>query len=153
MSSEGIGHLSSDNSAETSAVQPSPQTSSFSSDSGSLSTMPSHLGASHSEANSSNSQLSSNNGSDVAVHVTTANRNGAVPAPPEPRNNVPGQQAVQQQHPLYYVRDQLFHALFQRLALTYARAVPPHGRMALEWLAFVKVIIIITVHRFPIIGI
>lgn len=58
-------------------------------------------------------------------------------AQPEPNNNVPQQQ--QQQHPLFNVRDRLFHALFQRIALAYARSVPRHIRIALECFALFKV--------------
>jgi hypothetical protein len=43
------------------------------------------------------------------------------------------------QHPLFNVRDRLFHALFYRMATVYARAVPPPFRMALECCALFKV--------------
>jgi len=43
------------------------------------------------------------------------------------------------QHPLFNVRDRLFHALFYRMATVYARAVPPPFRTALECCALLKV--------------
>ena len=43
------------------------------------------------------------------------------------------------QHPLFNVRDRLFHALFYRMATVYARAVPPPFRTALEYCALLKV--------------
>lgn len=53
----------------------------------------------------------------------------------EHNNNViPGPQ-----HPLFNVRDRLFHALFYRMATVYARAVPPPFRTALECCALIKV--------------
>lgn len=69
--------------------------------------------------------------------VADADRVSANDAQPEPNNNVPQQQ--QQQHPLFNVRDRLFHALFQRIALAYARSVPQHIRIILEFLALFKV--------------
>ena len=53
------------------------------------------------------------------------------------RNN--SQQIQQQQHLLLGVRDRLFHALFYRVAMAYARAVPQHCRVILEYFALFKV--------------
>lgn len=68
--------------------------------------------------------------------VADADRLAANNAQPEQNNNVPQQQ---QQHPLFNVRDRLFHALFQRIAFAYARSVPRHVRIALECFALFKV--------------
>ena len=51
------------------------------------------------------------------------------------RNNNQPQQA----NPLLNVRDRLFHALFYRIALTYARAFPPPIRRFLEFAILLKV--------------
>ena len=45
-----------------------------------------------------------------------------------------------QQNPLLNVRDRLFHALFYRIALTYARAFPRPVRRVLEFSLLLKVI-------------
>lgn len=44
-------------------------------------------------------------------------------------------------HPLFNVRDRLFHALFFRMATVYARAVPPPFRTLIEYGALMKVVI------------
>ena len=49
------------------------------------------------------------------------------------------QQQQQQQHPFFHVRDGVFHALFCKVALAYARAVPASFRVALEVFALFKV--------------
>ena len=51
------------------------------------------------------------------------------------RNNAGGRA----QNPLLNVRDRLFHALFYRIALTYARAVPKPVRRILEFAILLKV--------------
>ena len=52
-------------------------------------------------------------------------------------NNIPHNNA--QQNPLLNVRDRLFHALFYRIALTYARAFPRPVRRFLEFAILLKV--------------
>ena len=58
-------------------------------------------------------------------------------------NNNPGQApgpgGPGQQNPLLNVRDRLFHALFYRIALTYARAFPRPFRRFLEFAILLKV--------------
>ena len=81
----------------------------------------------------------------------------AVPAPPQDVNRAPGRalygapgapdnnnvrprNATQgQQNPLLNVRDRLFHALFYRIALAYARAIPRAVRRFLEFAILLKV--------------
>ncbi|XP_013398551.1 membralin isoform X1 [Lingula anatina] len=55
-------------------------------------------------------------------------------------NNRPPQQ---QQNPLFNVRDRLFHALFYRISLTYARAFPKSVRRMLETLVLVKALMVL----------
>jgi hypothetical protein len=76
--------------------------------------------------------------------VADADRASENDAQPEPNNNVP-QQPQQQQHPLFNVRDRLFHALFQRIAFAYARSVPRHVRIALECFALFKAVMVLFV--------
>lgn len=57
----------------------------------------------------------------------------------QPLQPPPVQQQQQQQHPFFHVRDRLFHALFYRIAVAYARAVPASFRVALEIFAIFKV--------------
>ena len=54
------------------------------------------------------------------------------------RNNN-NNQGQGQQNPLLNVRDRLFHALFYRIALTYARAFPRPFRRFLEFAILLKV--------------
>lgn len=58
------------------------------------------------------------------------------PPPPQQQNNDIPQN---QQHPFFNVRDRLFHALFYRIAVTYARSVPRSFRIAIEIFALFKV--------------
>ena len=58
------------------------------------------------------------------------------PLPPQQQNNDIPQN---QQHPFFNVRDRLFHALFYRIAVTYARSVPRSFRIAIEIFALFKV--------------
>ena len=44
-----------------------------------------------------------------------------------------------QPHPFFNVRDRLFHALFYRISIAYARAVPKPFRVVLECCALIKV--------------
>ena len=46
---------------------------------------------------------------------------------------------MNQQNPLLNVRDRLFHALFYRIALAYARAIPRPVRRFLEFAILLKV--------------
>lgn len=66
-------------------------------------------------------------------------RNGRGNRMMEQNNNQQIQQQQQQQHLLLGVRDRLFHALFYRVAMAYARAVPQHCRVILEFFALFKV--------------
>ena len=59
-------------------------------------------------------------------------------------NNRPGQNNNNQvppamHNPLQNVRDRLFHAMFYRIALTYARAIPRPVRRMLEFAILLKV--------------
>ena len=55
-------------------------------------------------------------------------------------NNRPGRNNNNQQaNPLLGVRDRLFHALFYRIALTYARAFPKPIRRFIEFAILLKV--------------
>ena len=58
--------------------------------------------------------------------------------PPGNNNNNPGQGA-RNHNPVLHVRDRLFHALFYRIAITYARAFPRPVRRVLEFAILVKV--------------
>ena len=55
-----------------------------------------------------------------------------------PGNNNQGQGA-RNHNPVLHVRDRLFHALFYRIAITYARAFPRPVRRVLEFAILVKV--------------
>lgn len=133
MSSENRRQLPSHSSVDANEVHLSPQMSSFPNDSAASSSAQSFNGTPDSNAGSPNLPAASNGGSDTALPAV------ATPNPIGNSDTGPARPGQIQQNPLYYVRDQLFHALFQRLALAYARAVPPHARMALEWLALIKV--------------
>ena len=54
-------------------------------------------------------------------------------------NNRPVRNNNQQPNPLLGVRDRLFHALFYRIALTYARAFPKPIRRFIEFAVLLKV--------------
>ena len=59
-------------------------------------------------------------------------------------NNMPGQNNNNQvppatHNPMQNVRDRLFHAMFYRIALTYARAIPRPVRRMLEFAILLKV--------------
>ena len=54
-------------------------------------------------------------------------------------NNEPRVRGRTGQNPLVNVRDRLFHALFYRVALTYARAFPKPIRRILEFAILLKV--------------
>lgn len=56
-------------------------------------------------------------------------------------NNIPHNNA--QQNPLLNVRDRLFHALFYRIALTYARAFPRSVRRFLEFAILLKALVVL----------
>ena len=58
--------------------------------------------------------------------------------PPGNNNNNQGQGA-RNHNPVLHVRDRLFHALFYRIAITYARAFPRPVRRVLEFAILVKV--------------
>ena len=69
-----------------------------------------------------------------------ANNNIAAAAAAD-NNNRPGRNNNNnpQQNPLLGVRDRLFHALFYRIALTYARAFPKPVRRFIEFAVLLKV--------------
>ena len=68
-----------------------------------------------------------------------ANQNNVPPqAPPQPQAAA-NQQRAPPGNPLIMVRDRLFHALFYRIALTYARAFPPSVRRFIEFTILLKV--------------
>lgn len=69
-------------------------------------------------------------------------RNGRGNRMMEQNNNQQIQQQ-QQQHLLLGVRDRLFHALFYRVAMAYARAVPQHCRVILECFALFKAVLLL----------
>ena len=69
--------------------------------------------------------------------VNNNNDNGVDNARVEQNNNL-----LPPQHPLFNVRDRLFHALFYRMATVYARAVPPSFRTAIEYCALFKVSVV-----------
>lgn len=60
-------------------------------------------------------------------------------APGAPDNNNVRPRNLNQQNPLLNVRDRLFHALFYRIALAYARAIPKSVRRFLEFAILLKV--------------
>ncbi|KAK3579153.1 hypothetical protein CHS0354_022176 [Potamilus streckersoni] len=60
---------------------------------------------------------------------------------PQPRNIIRGH--GQQNNPLLNVRDRLFHALFYRIALAYAKAFPKPVRRLLECALLLKAIIVL----------
>lgn len=62
-------------------------------------------------------------------------------APPAARNNrgSEGNGGTGTRDPLINMRDRLFHTLFYRLTLTYARAFPKSVRRLLETLILIKV--------------
>ena len=53
--------------------------------------------------------------------------------------NVNGDDNANRNAPLIGIRERLFHALFFRLALNYARLVPVSARRAIEFVALIKV--------------
>ena len=56
-----------------------------------------------------------------------------------PGNNNNQGQGARNHNPVLHVRDRLFHALFYRIAITYARAFPRPVRRVLEFAILVKV--------------
>ena len=67
-----------------------------------------------------------------------------VPGAAADNNNAARARNVNQQNPLLNVRDRLFHALFYRIALAYARAIPRPVRRFLEFAILLKVMIYYT---------
>lgn len=53
--------------------------------------------------------------------------------------NRAGRNAALNQNPLINVRDRLFHALFFKMAVTYARLFPPSFRRVFEFFVLLKV--------------
>ena len=62
-----------------------------------------------------------------------------VPGAAADNNNAARPRNINQQNPLLNVRDRLFHALFYRIALAYARAIPRPVRRFLEFAILLKV--------------
>ena len=62
-----------------------------------------------------------------------------VPGAAADNNNAARPRNMNQQNPLLNVRDRLFHALFYRIALAYARAIPRPVRRFLEFAILLKV--------------
>lgn len=57
----------------------------------------------------------------------------------EPENEGGANRSQRPNNPLFNMRERLFHALFYRVALTYARAFPKPVRRILEFAILVKV--------------
>ena len=85
-------------------------------------------------------------GEDVPLLPNMADNNNAGRARNNNNNNPPGAPGQGQQNPLLSVRDRLFHALFYRIALTYARAFPGPFRRFLEFAILLKVGLIKSMH-------
>jgi len=69
----------------------------------------------------------------IAVAAAADNNN----QPQRNNNGAMGQQ--QPPHPMFNIQDRLFHAMFYRVAVAYATAVPPGFRILLEFCALFKV--------------
>lgn len=70
--------------------------------------------------------------------------NGGQRPPGNNNNNNPGQGPGARNHnPVLHVRDRLFHALFYRIAITYARAFPKPVRRVLEFAILVKAFVVL----------
>ena len=65
-----------------------------------------------------------------------------VPGAAADNNNAARPRNMNQQNPLLNVRDRLFHALFYRIALAYARAIPRPVRRFLEFAILIKVMLL-----------
>lgn len=65
--------------------------------------------------------------------TSTDNQANEMLFPPPPQQQQPQQQPPQQQQTIVHVRDRLFHALFYRLAMMYARKFPKALRRLLEF--------------------
>lgn len=65
--------------------------------------------------------------------------------PPNNNNNNMGPNRIRNpninQNPLINVRDRLFHALFFKMAVTYARLFPPSFRRVFEFFVLLKVLL------------
>ena len=65
-----------------------------------------------------------------------------VPGAAADNNNAARPRNMNQQNPLLNVRDRLFHVLFYRIALAYARAIPRPVRRFLEFAILLKVMLL-----------
>lgn len=79
-----------------------------------------------------------NNSSNNSNNTQTSSSTTAPPQPPPPTQtafitNTPLLQQQQQQQTIVHVRDRLFHALFYRIAIMYARKFPKTFRRLLEF--------------------
>ncbi|XP_076440829.1 membralin-like isoform X2 [Babylonia areolata] len=71
-----------------------------------------------------------------------------MPRPPPNTNNMPQQQqgpGARNHNPVMHVRDRLFHALFYRIAITYARAFPRSVRRVIEFAILVKAFVVLSI--------
>ena len=77
------------------------------------------------------------------------NQNNIAAAAAADNNNQPGRNNnnTGPQNPLLNVRDRLFHALFYRMALAYARAFPKPIRRLLEFVVLLKVHLMLKLYK------
>lgn len=81
----------------------------------------------------------------MASQGPTENEHTIAAAAAADNNNQPGRnnnnngQRQQPQNPLFNVRDRLFHVIFYRMAMTYARAFPGPVRRFVEFVVLLKV--------------
>lgn len=68
----------------------------------------------------------------------------------EPENEGGANRSQRPNNPLFNMRERLFHALFYRVALTYARAFPKPVRRILEFAILVKVRAVLSLTKYPV---
>lgn len=73
------------------------------------------------------------------MNENVAGDGGTADAAANNNNNNNNQARNNNQNPLINVRDRLFHALFFRIALTYARTFPKPVRRLFEFVVLIKV--------------
>lgn len=66
----------------------------------------------------------------------------------EPENEGGANRSQRPNNPLFNMRERLFHALFYRVALTYARAFPKPVRRILEFAILVKVRTVLSLTKY-----
>ena len=111
--------------------------------------------SSNAESNQSEEQTSAGasepNGNVIGEDAQAANRNQAAGTGQQQNNNNIGvidnlnlnNAALNNNHQFGQVRDRLFHALLVRLALNYARLVPPPVRRLIEFFMLLKVRVVL----------